>query len=881
MAIKAFEEIQDKYGDIPGDRGAELRRREYAPYFMRMGRAVYIAEGCRFYHPDRIVLEDDARFNIGALVYGSGGVWIGRHARIGPRCFIHSANHEISESELAFFERGYSDAAVRIGDNVLVSANVSILPGAEISDHTFIGCGAVVARGNYPSGSTLLGVPARPSATQSQQAPTAQPELMVYAQTGHSYDLVRHLLSCLGLPQVCIAMDGEVIPGSVKSVLLVGDAGWSPDLPSRLNVWSLADGISPINRPEFPDSRLFKYAYAGRDGSGDADSKMAQSFFWLITRLEKTPGRLSIRELHEWLKMLSLLDIDAARHHAVLLRILTLLQQKCPIGLARNLDFNNALSNPRVWAYNAEQRVLNRINSPIWQMYMHALAYVPVLKDAFMEVVIVRKLKSFGNLSTILKTAAARMRASTAAMRLAVMELRAKAGEYGAKQIAQIAENPKNGQELLAAAVFARTHGLPEEGALLDALLQHPEWAMADVAFPRTRKNGGFCFSPLTIVWLYLHSRTRQPDYQLPEQAGLVFERIEPLAWMAFENDAFVDPDKKLVSCSLLQNWEKFHIADCPDGAQFMLDESSYKAVTRTLEAAWIDVFKTIQHAINAPFIKVKPWPTGYRAAISIRYDVDRPIRSSRITKLARLHARHANAACASWYYFNGHPDIQVQSVHLARHWQEIGIHAELVENTSEGLGVTHHSAPTSDYWRGDTMNQDLGRLGASYCEFMASSLHTPRPAWHRGEQAEKGNIWLTPLHFPLEGSTRDVTLHYFDKLLPCFRDVLNSGGYAIIGSHPDLDQNILIQLLEREKTDDVWFANVHDIVERCKRVMAYGEIYVTHTIPRIGLCAKTDVADLAVEVWLPGQNVPHEISLQMKAGKARKIELSELEEYK
>src|SRR5690554_5978712 len=81
-------DIQAKYADLPGIAGVEARRKHYAPFFLRMGRDVVIEEGCRFYHPDRIVLDDDARINIGALVYGSGGVWIGRHARIGPRFFV-------------------------------------------------------------------------------------------------------------------------------------------------------------------------------------------------------------------------------------------------------------------------------------------------------------------------------------------------------------------------------------------------------------------------------------------------------------------------------------------------------------------------------------------------------------------------------------------------------------------------------------------------------------------------------------------------------------------------------------------------------------------------------------------------------------------------
>jgi acetyltransferase-like isoleucine patch superfamily enzyme len=868
---ESFEIIQDKYGDIPGEHGAELRRRKYARYFLRMGRDVYIAEGCRFYHPDRIVLEDDARFNVGALIYGSGGVWIGRHARIGPRCFIHSANHEISESELAFFERGYIDAAVRVGDNVLISANVSILPGARIGDHTFIGCGAVVTKGQYPGSSRLLGVPAKQAAKESPQVPEAAPEAVIYAQTDSLCALAKHLLSCLGLPQIGIVKEGQIFPASARSVLLMGEVGWSPELPDHLKVWSMAEGTSTPNNPDFPNDRIFNYAYAGRDGAVDADGKIAQSFFWLMTRLEKSPGRLSIIELHEWIKTLSLLDIDASRHQVLLSKIVKLLAEKYPIGLRGLMRFDKAQPNLRQWAKDAEIRVLKRIRSPVWQFFTHTLVAIQFAKDVAMDVLVVRNLKLLRNLAARFKAANARVSGNTVALRLAMLEQGAKAGYI--ERLKNIATNPQNGQELLAATIFSYVNGLPDAIKQLDELLQSPDWALPDVAFPLAKKGGsGFCYSPLALVWLYMQARNEQSSYQMPEETGLIIERIESLAWKVFGNGKFVDKDKKLVSRSLIDAWQQLHSANCPEGAQFMLEESSYQATTRTLETAWLDVFKTIQHAADAPFIRLKPWPAGYKAAISLRYDVDRPVHPSRITELVRLHAKYANAACATWYYFNGHPDIKAQSKYMLRHWQEIGIHVELASDAYDGLGVTHHSAPTSDYWRGDRSNRDLENSGGSYCEFMASSLHTPRPAWRGSEDKPIGDIWITPLHFPMEGSTRDVNLHYFDKLLPYFRGAIDSGGYAIIGSHPDLNQNILIQLLKREKTRDIWFASVRDVVERCKCVMGYGEVYIADVGSGRALCANNDIADLAVEYWQPHEDVSKEISLQLKAGKPRQL---------
>ena len=159
--LRQWEAVQAKHADLPGEDAARRRAEAYAPFFLGFGERVYIGAGCRFYHPHRIVLEDDARFNDGALVYGSGGVHVGRHARIGPRFFVHSANHDTGASPLAFHERGYDYATVRIGDDCLISANVSVLPGAILGPGTFVAAGAVVTGRTYPDDARLAGVPAK------------------------------------------------------------------------------------------------------------------------------------------------------------------------------------------------------------------------------------------------------------------------------------------------------------------------------------------------------------------------------------------------------------------------------------------------------------------------------------------------------------------------------------------------------------------------------------------------------------------------------------------------------------------------------------------------------------------------------------------------
>lgn len=869
-----FKKIQDKYGDIPGNRGAQLRRKKYRPYFLRIGRNVHIAEGCRFYYPERIVLDDYAHLNEGVIINCPGGVWIGRHAWIGSRSNICLSNYEASESELNFFEQEFNDATVRVSDNAYISNDVRIMNYTDIGDDAFIDNGVVITRGACLSNNKWFTHPRKQATGEMHQVLETEPQLLIYTQDGY-YDLMRHIVSCLGLPQICIAKDGDAIPNNIASIFIVGDSGWLPEISEQAVVWTLSDGFSLLKNSDFPDSRILKYVYAGRNKPSDFNDKISQVLFWMFTRLEKTPGKLSMSELHEWLKLLSLIYLDTHKHQSILNKLLTLLKDKCPTGLNRIIDFNEALKNTQQWASNAEMLVFDRIKNKKWQFYYRSIIGLKFLKSLLQDTLRLRSLRTFKGVFKKYKLTLAALSANTVGMKLSIMQRQVIKGLNCIEQISDISNNHINGLDLLASSIYAHLNNLSVEYSRIDHILNSSDWAVPDVAFVRSKKfSSGFCYSPLTIAWIYLQARVQEPDYQLPEHAGIVIEHEQSLSWKVFENKLFYDADHKLISRSLIENWEHLHTADCPIGAQFMLDEMPYKIVTRDLEMVWIEVFKVIMFGVNKPFVRVKPWPAGYKAAISLRYDVDRSITIGRIEELVRLQAKYANAAFASWYYFKEHPDIKPQHKHLLRHWQEIGTHVELSSDAILGSGVTHHSAPTSDYWRGDMTNRQLEELGASYCEFLATSLQTPRLSLRKVERLELGEIWLTPLHFPLEGSTRDVNLHYFDKLLRYFRNVLKSGGHAIIGSHPDLNQDILIQLLGREDIKDVWFAPVGDVLNRCKNIMTYGEILVTNSDSDLVFLSKTDISDLAVEYWKPDVDLPSNFSLHLEAGKPKLLKI-------
>ena len=364
----AFREVEGKYADLTGANGIALRHRHYAPYFLRLGRDVVIEEGCRFFHPERIVLEDDARIGPGAVVDGSGGLWIGRHARVGPHCFIYCVDHDSAEGPMAFHESNYNAASVRIGDNVLISANVTLMPGAQIGDGCFITAGALVPGEVFAPRARLYGVPAkmRPvNRAQHTEKKLDAPEIAILVpRTRHWPDVTKrfatllrqnlrpgptawrdvahHLLTCLGLPQVAVFEAGSPLPASVHSVVIFGPEAWVPRLRSKQgrDLWRLITGSAPNGGPshvvlesgehfEFPAAHAVGIIADRREGANSID-RIQQTLFWLGERFFKGSRSLSRRDHREWQLLLRLMGTRANHEGGIFARIAASLDQRRP-----------------------------------------------------------------------------------------------------------------------------------------------------------------------------------------------------------------------------------------------------------------------------------------------------------------------------------------------------------------------------------------------------------------------------------------------------------------------------------------------------------------------------------------------------------------------
>ena len=95
-------------------------------------------------------------FNSGCKVQDQGGITIGDGTLIGHNVVLATLNHEFEPSRRADMR----PRPIKIGCNVWIGSNATILPGVTIGDGAVIAAGAAVSK-NVPENAVVGGVPAK------------------------------------------------------------------------------------------------------------------------------------------------------------------------------------------------------------------------------------------------------------------------------------------------------------------------------------------------------------------------------------------------------------------------------------------------------------------------------------------------------------------------------------------------------------------------------------------------------------------------------------------------------------------------------------------------------------------------------------------------
>lgn len=99
-------------------------------------------------------------FNSGCRFQDQGGIYIGDGCLIGHNVVLATVNHDLDPANRAT----NLPRPIRLGKNVWIGANATVLPGVTVGDNAVIAAGAVVTR-DVEANTVVGGVPAKPLKT--------------------------------------------------------------------------------------------------------------------------------------------------------------------------------------------------------------------------------------------------------------------------------------------------------------------------------------------------------------------------------------------------------------------------------------------------------------------------------------------------------------------------------------------------------------------------------------------------------------------------------------------------------------------------------------------------------------------------------------------
>ena len=140
-------------------REQERRQKLLKEMFGAVGKGCYIEAPVHANWGGKHVFMGDyvyANFNL--TLVDDANIYIGDNVMFAPGVIVATAGHPVNPT---LRERGYQyNKEVRIGNNVWIGANATILPGVTIGDNTVIGAGSVVTK-DIPANCIAVGVPAK------------------------------------------------------------------------------------------------------------------------------------------------------------------------------------------------------------------------------------------------------------------------------------------------------------------------------------------------------------------------------------------------------------------------------------------------------------------------------------------------------------------------------------------------------------------------------------------------------------------------------------------------------------------------------------------------------------------------------------------------
>lgn len=128
---------------------------------LKIGKNVTLYPDVMFYGDGLIEIGDNVEIGNGTIIYASkeGGVSIGENTLIAAQCYLIDMDHGVNRDEL-IRNQSNTVSPIKIGKDVWIAANVTILKGSNVGDGAIVGAKGLV-KGSVPSGAIVVGNPAK------------------------------------------------------------------------------------------------------------------------------------------------------------------------------------------------------------------------------------------------------------------------------------------------------------------------------------------------------------------------------------------------------------------------------------------------------------------------------------------------------------------------------------------------------------------------------------------------------------------------------------------------------------------------------------------------------------------------------------------------
>ena len=158
--VRAFQaKVKDLLWEFNSLKPSDVKRTEIIKELVSgYNQYVFIESGFQCVFGKNIHFEGMAMINFNCTFLDSNIITIGHCALIRPNCKLICTNHALDGEER--LNGLFNDKPIKIGKNVWLGANVTVLPGVTIGENSVVGAGSVVTK-DIPANVVAVGNPCK------------------------------------------------------------------------------------------------------------------------------------------------------------------------------------------------------------------------------------------------------------------------------------------------------------------------------------------------------------------------------------------------------------------------------------------------------------------------------------------------------------------------------------------------------------------------------------------------------------------------------------------------------------------------------------------------------------------------------------------------